>query len=369
MWDGMDSGGVKFTDRFPHQLVKDVNESEMRIELKCGSAWQVVGSDKTDNLMGGNPVGVVFSEYSLHKPGVWDLFSPILRENKGWALFNFTPRGKNHAYDLEQVALANTKEWWVDVLPVTDTGVLTPEEIESERNECIAKNGDDAMFQQEWMVNYNAAVIGAYYGRQLQDATMQGRLGMDNLFDPELPVYDVWDLGVGDAMAILFWQVVNNEWRMIDYEEATGKGLEEMIRLCQAKPYVYARHFAPHDITHREMLSGKTRLQLAKALGWEFEVVPSLSVQDGIDRARMFWRRVIVDRAACKPFLRLIPQYTKQWDEKMRCFRDEPQHDWTSHGADAFRYSSIVADKMRSSTGAARIPRTARVIGPYRKKY
>jgi hypothetical protein len=196
------------------------------------------------------------------------------------------------------------------------------------------------------MVSYNAAVIGAYYVAQIAAAEASGRLAKRGLFEPTLPVYDVWDLGIGDAMAICFWQVVGNEWRMVDYEEHQGKSILEMIKVCQNKPYVYGGHFAPHDITAREMSTGKTRQQQALEVGWNFQIVPSVGVQDGIDRARAFWSKVWIDALTAAKFQRLIPQYSKAYDEGKRCFLDKPNHDWTCHGADAFRYSALVHDKM-----------------------
>jgi phage terminase large subunit len=92
IWTGADREGFRFLDHFPPQLVRNKNEQEMRIEMKNGSILQLVGADNIDRIVGTNPIGVVFSEYALMKPQVWNMLSPILAENGGWAVFIFTPR-------------------------------------------------------------------------------------------------------------------------------------------------------------------------------------------------------------------------------------------------------------------------------------
>ena len=97
LWNGADKEGTRFLDHFPEATRKRNVGNEMFIEFKNGSTFQVVGSDNIDSIVGTNPLGVVFSEYSLQDPQAWDYIRPILAENDGWAIFNFTPRGDNHA--------------------------------------------------------------------------------------------------------------------------------------------------------------------------------------------------------------------------------------------------------------------------------
>jgi len=108
IWDGIGADGKPFLSHFPEQLVKNKNETEMQIQTTNGSIWQVIGTDRNlDNLVGPNPVGCVFSEYSIQDPRAWTLLRPILRENGGWAIFIYTPRGENHGWDLYQIAQQN----------------------------------------------------------------------------------------------------------------------------------------------------------------------------------------------------------------------------------------------------------------------
>jgi len=345
LWDGLDKNGFPFLGHFPKQLLKGKpNETEMKLEYKNGSLFQIVGIDSIDSIVGTNPVGAVFSEYSLENPKGWDFIRPILAENGGWAIFNYTPRGKNHAYDLHQMA-KNDSTWWTQVLTADDTHILSKEVLEQERKEIIAKNGDDALYQQEYFCSYVAGVIGAYYYAQYALAEKEQRI--TNIpYEPALPVFTVWDLGIDDAMAIGFYQATGRERRMIDYLELTGKGLPDAIKAVREKPYIYGKHFAPHDIKVRELGTGKSRIEVARDLGHRFEVVPNMPVQDGIDRGRMFFSQLWIDKTKCKDWLKAIPQYTKEYDENNKIFKDKPNHDWTSHGADVHRYASLVEDQF-----------------------
>lgn len=148
IWIGIDKDGMKFLDHFPKEIIKNIVDS-MRIELVNGSILQVVGADDIDTIVGTNPIGVIFSEYSLMKPKVWEYIRPILAENGGWAVFIFTPRGMNHAWNLLQIALANATEWFTQVLTVEDTKAILPEIIENEKKEM-----PQDLFEQEYFCKF-----------------------------------------------------------------------------------------------------------------------------------------------------------------------------------------------------------------------
>ena len=344
LWTGADKEGFKFLNHFPKQLVKRIDNTEMLIELVNGSIFQIIGTDKIDSIVGTNPIGCVFSEYALQNPKAWDFIRPILRENGGWAIFNYTPRGKNHGYDLYEMALKNPK-WFVQKLTVDDTGVISQEAIQEERDSGMSEE----MIQQEYYCSFTAAIMGAYYWKEYDEAEKKGRF-TNVPYDSAALVHTVWDLGIRDSMAIGFYQGVGLERRKIDYVELTGKGLPEAIKYVKEKPYTYGKHFAPHDIQVRELGTGKSRLEVAKELGISFEIIPNISVQDGIDAGRRFFKKLWVDKENCKDWLKLIPQYTKEYDEDKKIFKDKPLHDWTSHGADEFRYAALVEDHFDNGT-------------------
>lgn len=345
LWDGIGKDGMRYIEHFPKELLEGKpNDTEMKIRYKNGSLFQIIGTDDIDRVVGTNPRGCIFSEYSLQNPKAWEYIRPILRENGGWAIFNYTPRGKNHGFDLYEMAL-NNPQWFVSKLTIDDTHVLTEKDIQEERDSGMTED----MIQQEYYCSFTAAVQGAYYWKQYDEAEKQNRF-TNVPYDYAIPVHTVWDLGVGDAMSIGFFQIVGQEVHMIDYYEKSGEGLPHFIEFLQQKKYIYGKHFAPHDINAREMTTGKTRLETATSLGIDFQVVPQIGVQNGIDAARLLFPRMWVDKEKCKEWLKLIPQYTKEWDEDRKIFKNSPLHDWTSHGADMFRYTAVIIDEMTGAT-------------------
>lgn len=335
LWNGMDRDGFKFMSHIPEELRKRTDNTEMLIELKNGSIFQIIGTDNIDSIVGTNPVGCVFSEYSLQDPIAWDYIRPILAENGGWAIFNFTPRGENHGYDLLKAA-ENDPKWFTEVLTVKDTKAISLEVLEQERKEILQKNGDDSMFQQEYFCSFNASVQGSYYGhimRQLEESNHV----TNGLFDPILPVSTWWDLGMDDSMTILFTQQFGKEIRFIDYFEASGEGLSFYVKKLSEKPYVYERHYFPHDGEVREIGTGKSRKEVAISLGLKnLEIVKKPeSKEDGIEAVRSILPRVYIDKTNCERLISALKNYSKEWDERNKIFKSYPNHDWSSHAADS----------------------------------
>lgn len=349
LWDGVDRDGFRFLDHFPKVILDGKpNDSELKVKLINGSLFQIIGTDNYDSIVGTNPIGCVFSEYSLQNPNAWDFIRPILAENGGWAVFNFTPRGKNHGFDIYNLASNDPQHWFCQLLTADDTQVISKEVLEQERKEITEKNGDDSLFQQEYYCSFVAAIQGSYYWKQVDEAEKEGRF-THVLYDSQALVHTVWDLGIDDAMAVGFYQRIGSEIHKIDYIEVTGEGLPQVIKRVKEKPYVYGKHFAPHDIEVRELGTGKSRLEVAETLGINFDIVPNLSIQDGIEQGRRWFKALWADKTNCAKWIRAIPQYTKQYDEERHIFKDKPLHDWTSHPADEWRYAALSFDQMTNT--------------------
>lgn len=148
LWSGMDRDGVKIMDRIPKQLIKSMNETEMKIELINGSVLQIIGCENIDNIVGTNPIGVVFSEFPICKAIAWDYIRPILAENDGWAIFDFTPRGMNHGWKILQQA-KESDSWFYQILTADDTDALTPEMLEEEKRQM-----PEDLFYQEYYCKF-----------------------------------------------------------------------------------------------------------------------------------------------------------------------------------------------------------------------
>lgn len=348
LWNGADKEGMRFLEHLPEETRKRTVGNEMFIEFKNGSTFQIIGSDNIDSIVGTNPMGVIFSEYSLQDPRAWDYIRPILAENGGWAIFNFTPRGENHAKELLDYALTDPANWFVSNLTVDDTNVMSEEVLAQEKKEIVAKNGDDGIFRQEYYNSFSAANSGSYYGKIIELMEETGKIA-DVPYEPNLLVDTWWDLGVNDSMSIGFFQKHGLQWRMIDYLEGSGEGLAYYKVELDNKGYVYGKHYAPHDIMVKEMGTGKSRLEIAKELGIKFETiikpdgslksaVPMLSIEDGIQAVRGKLQTLFIDKLRCDRFIKAMKNYHKDFDEVNKVYRNNPKHDWSSHPADMARY-------------------------------
>ena len=329
IWNGMTGEGKKFIDYFPREIVEKKSEQEMRVHLKNGSVIQLMGSDDPDKMVGANPVGCVFSEYSISDPSAWQLINPILAENGGWALFNGTPRGENHFYKMLLKAQSDGK-WYSSHLSVKDTKAIPPDELRRARDEL----NNEARFQSEYMCSFKTPVEGSYYGPYISRAYRDKRI-LDELSpDPILPVHTAWDLGMDDATTIWFFQLFKNEVRLVHYYENSGEGLPHYA-------IVYGKHYAPHDIKVRELGTGKSRLEIARSMGLKFTTVKKLPIIDGIDAVRAMLPRCWFNKVRCARGLEALKGYHKEFDSSRQVFRKTPVHDSNSHGADAFRTMAV----------------------------
>jgi len=373
VWDGIDGNGRRFLSYWPAEMIKRADSTDMLIELTNGSIWQVVGTDNKDRLMGTNPVGCVFSEYSLQDPEAWDYVRPILTENGGWAVFLYTPRGRNHAYDLHMMVKDNP-EWYVSVLTVEDTKAVSLESIEEERKSGM----EEELIEQEYYVSYTAPRFGAYYGKYMNEARREGRIGRVP-YDPALATHTFWDLGVDDYTAIWFVQYAGKEVHLVDYYEMSGEGLEHYARVLDDRgkenDLVYGEHWGPHDIEARELGLGQSRKQTAYELGIRFNVVrlsaykrqsgPTF-VTEGIEAVRNLLHRCWFDEEKCSLGIKRLEQYRREWDAKMGCFKSSPLHDENSHGSDAFR---TMAMAMKIGAGSKNVMRDKKVDDRYERNW
>ncbi len=225
LWDGRDKDGFKFTDHFPREiLAKPKNNTELKIEIRNGSIWQIIGADNYDSLVGPNPVGIVFDEWAVSDkyPHAWDYFRPILAENGGWAVFIYTPRGRNHGFDLYQNALGNP-DWFCQLLTVRDTGAVTLEAIETERRAGMS----DDMIQQEFYCSFLASTADILIPFEL----IQAALDRDVYYghSPKVAGLDVARFG-DDRTALIVRQGGSisylETWGKADVVETAGRALD-----------------------------------------------------------------------------------------------------------------------------------------------
>lgn len=318
------------------------NEAELRVDLPGDRRIRLYGADNYDRLRGIYVDGVILDEYADMPPAAWgEVIRPALADRQGWAVFIGTPKGRNAFYDVYERSRTQP-DWFCSVLRASETGLLIPSELEAARAEMTPEQ-----YEQEFECSFDAAILGAYYGREIAALERAGRIA-DVPMDPALPVHTAWDLGIGDATAIWFFQVVGPELHVIDHYEAHGHGLAHYAAVLQAKPYKYGKHYVPHDANARDLGSGRTRVETLRDLMGAYPIVlrPN-DVMDGINALRVSMPLSRWDASRCREGLEALRQYRSEYDEKLKTFKDRPRHDWTSHTADAARYMASAWREMK----------------------
>lgn len=312
-----------------------INESELRVDLPWGARISLYGADNPDRLRGLYFDGVVLDEYADMSPRMWsEVLRPALSDRKGWVIFIGTPKGRNQFYDIYNSATKDP-DWYAALFKASETKIVDHDELVA-----AAKDMTPEQYDQEFECSFQAALIGAYYGRELANLDKEKQIG-NVPYEPGLPVYTAWDLGMHDSTAIWFAQIVQREVRLIDYYENSGMGLDHYAKVLDRKPYTYADHYLPHDAKVRELSSGRSRVETLESLGIKPFVVPVEGIEEGINAVRLLLPRCWFDVNKTEKGLEALRQYQREWDDKRRCFIARPRHDWTSHAADAFRYLAL----------------------------
>lgn len=334
VWESIGKDGVKMLDQaIPPVLRKRTRDADMMIELVNGSVFQCLGSDNYDSLVGTNVAGIVFSEYAIADPRAWDYLRPILAENGGFACFVSTPRGRNHLWRLMQEH-QHDPEWFVQKYTARDISHISTETLEKERRSMPAER-----FEQEYMTSFDAALVGAIYGRYIEKLHVNGAI-CDVPYDPRYPVETSWDVGVRDATSIWFVQrMPNGSLHVIDHVEERGKGLPYFAGIVHSKGYSYSGHAGPHDLLQPDWTAnGATRQSIALNYGIHFTIAPKLPLSDGIEATRARLPMMRFDKTRCARGILALEQYRYDYDETEDENKAKPVHDWTSHAADALRY-------------------------------
>lgn len=336
IWEGFTKDGKRIVDNvFPAEIIKARDNQQMKIELKCGSIYRIIGTDKIETV-GAGPVGVLHSEYSIAKPSAADLIAPMLRENDGWEAYVYTPRGNNHGkkrFDsFAKQAASGDPDYFAQLLSLYDTRAYDPEKtIAAER----ANGRPEALIRQEYLCDWSAANVGAVFGDLLGEA--------EDFDHAEDGIYTSWDLGVSDATAIWFWRLNGDGVDFIDHYEATGRDAAHFIGVIEKKPYAYVRHYLPHDARNRTWVTSSTPISALESR-WPgmVDVVPSDTLLNGIEAGRWLLQRETRFHTRCAEGVEALKAYHYEWDDDRKVLARTPLHDWSSHTADAYRYAASV---------------------------
>jgi phage terminase large subunit len=329
IFDAIAIDGTKFLDFCPKELVESINSSEMKIRFTNGSILQLIGADSYDtSLVGANPYGIILSEAALMDlENVYAFARPILAANNGWILILSTPRGKNALYSLYNAALS-IPEWYVSRLTVHQTKHILADVLAKEKEQM-----DEGLYQQEYECSFERGQQGLIYGAHLDRLKTLGQI-TSVAWDPGLLTHVVFDIGVADATAILWWQSAGNNTviRIIDSYSNTGLGLDHYAKIIQDKPYRYGKMFAPHDIQVREWGGGAmTRWEKAKQLGINLVALDQLDVQDGIENVWTHFSKFWIDSTRCTSLIDALENYKREWDPVKQVYRSKPVHNWASN--------------------------------------
>ena len=316
----------------------EINESELRVNFPTGGQIRLYGADNYNRMRGIYLDGCVLDEPADMDPRAWpEVVRPALSDRKGWACFIGTPKGENQFYETFELAKSKPDEWFSLMLKASETGILDNEELADAQTMM-----SEEQFDQEYECSFQAAIMGAYYGKQMKLVEDQGRI-CSVPYEPSLPVYTAWDLGLDDSTAIWFAQQAGREVRIIDYFEANNTALSEIARqMINSKPYTYKEHYLPHDAEVREIMTARSRKESLESLGLKpINIAPRHNVEDGIEAVRQMLPRCVFDASKTELGIKALRHYQREFDEKLKAFKTRPRHDWASHAADAFRYMAI----------------------------
>jgi phage terminase large subunit len=347
LWDAYDNDGRRIIDTaIPPLLRESTNEAEMKIKLKCGGIWQLVGADYYDSLMGSNPFGLVFSEAALTDPRAWGFFRPILAGNGGWAAFISTPRGYNWFHDLLKHAQQDP-HWFASHLTALQTGHIPEAVLAQERREMA-----DELFRQEYLCDFSAANVGAILGRYIEDAEREARISDAVVYDPGAPLYVSMDLGHRDAAAAWWWQPQLGGYNLLAYREETGLDADDWIGVLQEQGYPITELLLPHDARAKTFASKRSVIEQMSE-SFRCRIVPISRISDRINAGRTVVKRCRFNAEGCERGLMALREWSFSYNEERRAFSAEPDHNWASHGADAFTYG---AQALSEQTAPAPIP-------------
>jgi phage terminase large subunit len=312
------------------------NESELRVDLPNGGRVRLYGADNYDRMRGIYLDGVVLDEYADMHPAAWsEVIRPALADRQGWAMFIGTPKGRNAFCDLYEKAI-EAPDWFAMRLKASETGLIEPAELEALRREMSENE-----FLREMETSFDAAVDGAYFAPGLQAAENEGRI-CNLAADPLMTVRAYWDIGgsgaKADATAIWITQFIGREIRILDHYETRGQPLAEHLNWLRSHGWEKAQCVLPHDGASNDKVYAVSFESAIRSAEFDVRVYPNAGAGAAsmrIETARRLMPAMWWDRAKTKAGRDALAWYHERRDEK-RGIGLGPEHDWSSHSADAF---------------------------------
>lgn len=351
----------------------NINEADLRVDIP--RPWKgdfirimLLSGENPDSIRGLYLDGVILDEYADCPPDLWALVvRATLSDRLGWAIFIGTPKGQNHFHDIYSMAkkdIAQKKEegkestWFVAVYKASETKIVPQEELDEAKITM-----SEEQYDQEFQCSFTAALVGAYYGKQIAQLEAKQRIRRVP-HDEALAVNTYWDLGMNDTTCIWFIQKMRNEYRVIDFHEESGMGIPHYAKVLRERArefgYSYEKEYWPHDGAVKDLSTGVSRAETWKdAFGRMPVILPRLGLQDGIDAVRRVLPMCYFDAVKCDRGIIALKNYQKKWDSKAKIYQNTPKHDWASHPADGFRMFAIAVNQIRGADEMSNLPSAA----------
>jgi phage terminase large subunit len=353
LWEGaitMPNGrSLRFLDMIPSELLAgNPNNADMSINFKNGSIIRVIGSDiDPDKLRGVNVRGAAFSEYAYSDPRVLHILMPVFRQNNGWFILQTTFNGQNHAYRFMQ-EIKDNPDWYCRVdsietlIDSKGQRYVTDDMIEDDRRSGMP----EFMIQQEYysVIQLNQETL--YFANELNYLYKSERI-IPELYLPDRRVRMHMDIGWNDKTACVLEQ--NDEIgnpNIISYTENNNKAFEYYIRWaegeCNQLGLLLSEIYAPHDGQKHDFNTGKNTVDFGRDLGYNVYIVPKpTSKFNAIQSMRRMIPRAKFNKEKTKRLLECLSNYSKEFDTKRGVYKDEPLHNWASHGVDSFQTMTL----------------------------
>jgi len=369
IWEGKDEEGRDLMKHYvPQEMIIKKDNADMKLTVQAvggTSQIQIFGTNggQYEALRGKPANDAVFAEHARQDPRGAEVVSPMLLKTGGRAIYNSTPNGNNHFKRGFHMAKNNPDTCYYITATVEDTfdhkgnRLVTEADIQTERD----KGKTEDYINQEFFCSFNQGIEGTYLGKQIQIALNEGRI-RSLAYDETVPINTAWDLGVGDFMAIIFYQMIGNWVHIIDYLEATGYSFlyyhQKLKERNEEKGFFYGTHYAPFDIKDREMGSDHqevralSRQEKAEKIGLIFEEVERTSFQNSVDNARAILRRCKFnsDSKGVNLLISHLEQWGKRWNDINQEYGDTEAPTVHKHGGAAFRYmSTVITEETHSA--------------------
>ena len=326
-------------------IATDVKVSELSVTLPNGAKIWLSGSDNINALRGLYLDGAVIDEFAQCRPDLLEaVVMPCLLDRKGWLVIIGTAYGRLNQFFKYYEKSKTDPEWYHADIKVYDSGVIDPAEIHR-----IKQAISEAKFRQEFLNDFSAELVGTYYASIINEIEQAGQINKTTHWLPDLDVHVAFDIGRGDNTVAWFWQETPFGINVIDYYTNNGEQAQHYIEMLKEKPYRYKGIHLPHDARAMTFATHKSALEQFMDADFgrdaQINVVPRLSVEDGIEAGRQLLKYCNFDYDRCYYGVECLRVYRKKWDEVNQCFMKTPLHDYSSDSADSFRYMAIVANK------------------------